>query len=228
MISRIFLAGILGGVLAGLLWTALQQIQVTPMILEAETYEMGGAVSQDEAAAAVEEEEGWAPADGLERTLYTALANVLIAIAFGLFLAAGYAMRGQINWRQSILWGLGGFVGFNLAPALGLPPELPGAAAAPLAERQVWWLLTVVATLGGLVLLAFAPRHYAKALGGLLIVIPHAVGAPQPDSHGGLAPAELEQAFIYASLATNAIFWVVLGVLTAVLFNRLRGGGAAS
>ncbi|MEI2612914.1 MAG: CbtA family protein [Candidatus Promineifilaceae bacterium] len=35
---------------------------------------------------------------------------------------------------------------FQLAPAFGLPPELPGMAAADLGARQVWWCGTALAT----------------------------------------------------------------------------------
>ena len=226
MIARIFMTAILGGVLAGLFLTVVQQIQVTPMILEAETYEQGAPASDIHAdtgaQAAAEEDEAWAPGDGMERLTFTALANILTAVAFGLFLAAGYALRGRVDWRQGILWGGAGYLAFNLAPALGLPPELPGAAAAPLVERQIWWILTAAATIGGLGIIAFVPRSYVKALGAVLIVAPHVVGAPQPEIHGGLAPAELEQAYIYASLITNAVFWIALGVFTGYLFNRFR------
>ena len=40
------------------------------------------------------------------------------------------------------------------------------------------------------------------------------------------APAELEQSFIYASLIVNGLFWVVLGVATAYIFDRSAHWGA--
>ena len=42
------------------------------------------------------------------------------------------------------------------------------------------------------------------------------------DAHGGFAPVELENAFTYASWITNAVFWLVLGTLAGVLFNRFQ------
>lgn len=56
----------------------------------------------------------------------------------------------------------------------------------------------------------------------------HGIGAPHPEAHGGLAPAELEEAFIYASFVTNAVFWAVLGGLTALVFNWSPIGGKSS
>jgi cobalt transporter subunit CbtA len=219
LVTRMFLAAILAGAVGGVLMTAMQQVAVFPMIFEAETYEVAG----DEAAAGgavAEETEAWGPADGLERTVYSGLANVITAVGFALLLVVGFALRGGVDWRRGALWGLAGFAAVNLAPALGLPPELPGAAAAELGGRQAWWLSTVVLTAGGLALIAFAGRLSLKAAGAVLLVVPHLLGAPQPEAHGGLAPAELEQAFIYASLVTNAVYWLVLGALAGYFFDR--------
>jgi cobalt transporter subunit CbtA len=116
---------------------------------------------------------------------------------------------------------LAGFATYNLAPALGLPPELPGSASAPLLERQLWWLFTVVFTGIGLSLIVFARRVVFKALGALLIVVPHIVGAPEPEIHGGSAPPELAKAFVYATLLANVIFWLLLGAVAGFLFKRI-------
>ena len=59
-----------------------------------------------------------------------------------------------------------------------------------------------------------------KAVGAVLLVLPHAIGAPHPAEHAGLAPVELEQAFIYTALVTNAIYWIVLGALAGYFFDR--------
>ncbi len=62
----------------------------------------------------------------------------------------------------------------------------------------------------GLGLIAFA-RPLLKALGAVILVLPHIIGAPQPDSHVGLAPAQLEEAYAYAAIITNGVFWIFLG-----------------
>lgn len=216
--SQIFVVALISGLIAGVFLTGVQQFAVGPIILEAETYEVAG---QDGAAAA--EGEAWAPEDGAERLVYSAITNIVTAAGLGLLLSAAFVLRGRrVGWRGGLLWGLAGFAALNLAPALGLPPEIPGAEAAPLIERQVWWVATVALTAGGLVLIIFSPRVPLKAVGLVLIVGPHIAGAPQPDVHGGLAPVELANAFIYASLITNAAFWLVLGVLAGALFNRFQ------
>lgn len=219
IISRIFLAAILGGVIAGLVLAISYHFLVVPMVLEAESYEdadSGVAGSHDHD----HEKDAWAPEEGAERTTYTVLSSIAAGIGFALLLTACYALRGRVSWRQGVVWGLVGFATFHLAPALGLPPELPGAAAAELGARQFWWVATVVLTAGGLAVLAFAPGYF-RLLGVVPLVLPHIVGAPHPEQHGGLAPAEIEQAFIYVSLLTNGGFWLVLGASSAYFFDHL-------
>lgn len=219
MTRRIFTTALLSGVIAGLFLAAIQQFDVIPLILEAETFEAAGHVENGGA------NQAWAPEDGAERILYTVLVDILTAIGFALLLSAAFALRGTVDWRQGLVWGLAGFATFNLAPALGLPPELPGAAAAPLLERQLWWLVTVALTGLGLSFIFFAPRTVFKALGAVLIAVPHIIGAPEPEVHGGLAPSELAHAFVYGTLLANGVFWLSLGALAGFLFKRIGGQG---
>ena len=79
-----------------------------------------------------------------------------------------------------------------------------------------------MATAGGLVLLAFKRGVVFKALGIGLIVLPHAIGAPHPDTGGGLVPRALLERFILAVLMASAAFWVVLGLCAGYFFNRLK------
>jgi cobalt transporter subunit CbtA len=245
MFRRIVFSACLAGLLAGVVLTAIQMLQVIPIILQAETYESQAAVpassASTEASHAHPDEnsrsgprhdhgERWAPQDSWERTLWTAIANVAMAIGFALLLVAIYSLRagreepgehGGSDWQRGLLWGLGGYLTFFVSPAVGLTPELPGAAAAALGERQEWWVITVVATGVGLYLLVLGKHWAAKAAGALLIALPHVMGAPQPDAHGSSAPAELAVAFVYATALANAAFWAVLGVSSAYAFRKL-------
>ena len=224
MFRRILFSALLAGLIAGPLVSALHALKVTPLILEAEGYEAaararaGGQLG--EADAAGQGSAAWAPGDGIERAALSVLANVLIAVGFGLLMTAGFALRGDADWRQGLLWGLGGFAAVHLAPALGLPPEPPGTLAAGLSERQGWWLLTVALTASGLALLVFAPRIWIKVVGAALIAAPHVIGAPHPETDGGVLPAELAAAFVAASLVANALFWLVLGAACGFFFRR--------
>ena len=69
-------------------------------------------------------------------------------------------------------------------------------------------------------LLILAPKAIAKVGGAALLVLPHLVGAPHPEIEAGLAPGSLADSFAVAAAATNAAFWLVLGVVAAVAFTR--------
>ena len=97
---------------------------------------------------------------------------------------------------------------FFVAPSLGLPPELPGTDSAALHERQLWWIGTALCSAAGLWLLAFAEKRGLWVIGALLLIAPHALGAPQPAVHSAAAPAELADAFVRATYVANAIFWL--------------------
>lgn len=248
--NRIVITAVGAGVLAGLLLTVVQKVQVSGLILQAEVYEdaaaaaaaavpaplaapvpLHGQPGHDHAihhlpAAAAEPEhehshEGWQPENGAERTFYTVLANISMGVSFGLLLASAFSLRGEVNgWRAGLLWGAAGYAAFFLAPAIGLPPELPGTVAAPLAERQLWWSATAACSAGGLALLAFARVWPLKLVGVVLLAAPQLVGAPQPLQHGAAAPAELVRAFIVASAAANAVFWLALGALAGFFYKK--------
>lgn len=216
--NRIAVAALVG-LLVGLLLTLVQQLQVMPLLLEAEQYEQaaGHQLSAEHDHAAADhghEHGGWQPAEGWERTLFTAGANIVVAFGFTLLLGALVTLRNaKLTWRSGLLWGLGGYAVFFVAPSLGLPPEVPGVEAAELTARQLWWAGTVVATAGGLWLTVFSPRALLKIVGVVLLIAPHLIGAPQPEIHSSSAPAELAQIFIMATAIANGLFWIVLGTL---------------
>ena len=222
MFRRIVYSACLAGLVAGIVLTAIQQLQVAAIIGEAETYEAGaGAAAHSHADGSSHEHDAWSPEDGLERTFWTGAANVGMGIGCALLLGAAFAMRGNVNWRQGILWGLGGYAAFFALPAFGLPPELPGTEAGALQSRQAWWLVTVTLSAAGIALLGLARGWPWKAAAVVLIAIPHVFGAPYSDSHTTLAPPELLQTFIVATAVANAVFWVVLGAGCAIAFKKL-------
>lgn len=231
MFRSILIAGIVAGFCAGVLVSAVQMVKVTPLIIAAETYEQLASakaahpetnILPAKAPIAPKADKPWQPADGLERSFYSFSANILTGIGFGLLLVAGFVLSGRaVDLRLGLLWGLAGFCVFNLAPALGLPPELPGMKAAELDTRQLWWLSTVLATGGGLGLIVFTRPSWIKALGAAAIAAPHIIGAPHVPHGASLVPAELAAEFVMASLLTSVLFWIVLGASTGFLYRRL-------
>lgn len=207
----LLLPALAAGVAAGAVATVLQHLFVVPLILQAETLEAAGRVG----AAAT-----WEPQAGLERALYTLLFNSLGAFGFALLLAGCYALRGGVTWPLGLVWGLAGFLSFSAVPALGLPPELPGAAAADLAARQLWWVATALGTAAGLACLVLARPPGMRVLGLLLIGAPHLVGAPHSPAVQNAIPEDLGRAFAIGSLAVSAVMWLILGAATAALAPR--------
>ena len=224
LFQRIVFAAVLAGLAAGIGMSALQHWKVTPLIIAAESHEAPPAGHAHDAAtpAHSHDAEAWAPADGLERTAYTLLANVLTAIGFALLLGAVSVLAGiEITAANGTLWGLGGFIAFQLAPAIGLPPELPGMAAAELGARQLWWWGTALSTGAGLLAVAKFRNSISIAVAALLILGPQIVGAPQlAAEHGSVLPAEMASAYAAAALAVGAAFWLVLGPLLGWINQR--------
>jgi cobalt transporter subunit CbtA len=235
MFRRILVAALIAGAVAGGLATVLQAARLTPLILVAERYESAGGEAHEahdhaghtHGAAAVP----WQPAPGTERLAFTLMFNLLAGVGFALLVNAGLALRDAAGAAPDLgtgaLWGAAGFASFALAPALGLPPELPGMPSADLVDRQIWWVATALATAIGLALLLYVgrpgPRRTLMATAGVVaIVLPHLIGAPQPDAaEASQVPAELAAQFAVGSLVTAAVFWLVLGSVSGWLQRRL-------
>lgn len=242
MLIRLLKTGIVAGFLTALIYTIVQAVTVTPLILEAETYETtsGGhqhgalppapagsarlilAHGDANADSAAAEPAGHGPASGAERTFFTFLANLVTAIGFAFLLTAAMALRGKpVDAHSGLLWGLAGFAVFTVAPSLGLPPEVPGAAAGDLIARQTWWAATAAVTAGGLATIAFARHRALQLLGVAALLLPHLIGAPQPaPGEHGAAPPELVSHFVVWTLATAALFWAVLGAACGDCYRR--------
>ncbi|NWD01848.1 CbtA family protein [Pseudomonas sp. P7779] len=228
MIKRIAQTAGFTGLLAALLLTLLQSFWVAPLILQAETFENAPAATEvhehADATAHTHDAEAWEAEDGWQRVLSTTGGNLVVAVGFALMLAGLYTLRAPTRTAQGLLWGLAGYATFVLAPTLGLPPELPGTAAADLAQRQIWWIGTAASTAAGIALIVFGRNWLLKILGVAILAVPHVIGAPQPEVHSMLAPEALEAQFKIASQLTNVAFWLALGLISAWLFRRNRDG----
>ena len=125
MISKAFMTVLFTGFIAGIIVTGVQMLKVTPLILQAETYELDEvAIKHTHATSGIEHEhnlngvtldnhlqvkdvhdvqteastdleESWMPADGMERSFFTMVSNIFTAIAFSLILVAVYLLRGE-------------------------------------------------------------------------------------------------------------------------------------
>ena len=166
----------------------------------------------------------WEPASFVERIVYTSLTTIISGVGFALLIVSALVIRGSSGgFRIGVLWGIGGFAAFILAPAAGLPPELPGMMKADLIGRQSWWLGTALATAAGLWILVFSKNPSLYILALLLLLAPHVLGAPMQHSiQGSLIPAELAAKFSTVSIGVNFVFWLMLGGLSAHFFKMFQ------
>ena len=224
MTKNLLTSAVFAGVAAGLIAALLQFVFVIPALLEGELFETGARVHFG-ANGSPESERG-SPGLGTEwaRHAMTVGFNVVTYVGFGFLLLAAMAfaeLRGltAITPKQGIIWGLAGFIAIQLAPAIGLPPELPGTPAAEIGPRQMWWLGTLVASALGLWVVAFG-RGIIALSGVILLIGPHIIGAPHLDAFWGVAPPELSAEFVTLSLGAAAAGWSALGFLCAWFWTK--------
>jgi cobalt transporter subunit CbtA len=225
MLMRILAAGLVGGVAGGAVIAGVQSVTTIPLILQAETYET--------AAAARETLVHLAHAGGAHATVaattafdpgrfaLTLVATVAVATGYAwMLLAAMFARREVITARSVLPWAVAAFFAAGLAPALGLAPELPGAAAADLTARQIWWAATVIASAAGLAAIFIGRTPLWIALGIAALAIPHLAGAPHPAEVASRVPAELAARFAAASLVVQALMWILPATIAGYVVAR--------
>ena len=244
MLWRMVQTGLFAGFLTALIYSVVQAFTVTPLIFEAEIYEQAGGGHSHAAAdhlhddgqrhlhentetastPVAEAAEPWSPADGIERYGFTFFANIVTAVGFSFVMVAAFAVRGKpVDMRAGLWWGLGGYIVFVLAPSLGLPPEVPGAAAAPLVARQTWSFATIATTALGLGLLVFVKPIWLRAIGLPILLLPHLIGAPHPVGlEPGPVPPELASLYVVWALVATLFFWLLLGASTGEIYRRVN------
>lgn len=249
MLGRIVTSALFAGFLAGLVAALLQLTLVQPVLLQAEEFESGARTLASAAAPAAEMAQadahaaeaghdhgaavhqhgaedaetrigGFAPVrDGL-----SLLFSVVIYTGYAFLVVAAMALAADrgvaITARRGILWGLAGYVAFQLAPAVGLPPEVPGSVAADLAARQVWWVATVLCSGLGLALIGFGRGWTAWGFAVALLAAPHIVGAPEAPGFSGVVPSELAGEFAARALGVGMAAWAVLGLACGHFWQR--------
>ena len=253
MIVRLLLAALAAGLIAGLVMTPAQYTKLVPLIIQAEAFEAGGAHSHEHDHSAAEtaatdnhdhqqeaagDQNGHSHDDeasvlGFGRLGNTILANIAAGCGFALLLA-GAAFVSGITFpsgreavKRGLLLGAAGWFAIQLAPAWGLPPELPGFPYIDLVERQIWWIATVLCSAVGLYLIALRPEWIAWIAGVVLIIAPHMYGAPHPADISSEVPAMLASEYATAALGTTLFFWLVLGGVLGYFLSRLDSEGQA-
>src|SRR5215213_9340116 len=231
MTFRILSAALVGGLWAALVVSVLQAAWTTPLILEAEVYESRSAEARASAPGKVE---GGAHSHGpdaaahddspflirVERAAFTSLVALVSGVGYALVLLALILASGATPSRETTLrWALAAFAAVNLAPAIGLPPELPGMGGGDLRARQAWWVFTVCSSGLGLYLLTRIHSALAVTAAVVALALPHLVGAPHAVGASEVPPALAAQ-FATRSVAIGLIFWGVLGLALSWAWSR--------
>lgn len=239
MFQRLVTGAVFAGCAAGLIAALLHFSFVQGLILSGEQYESGalthfagggehaghadaGTSGEDAGHDHASHDHG--EGGGLARDGLTVLFTVLIYVAYGFILIAGFGAASTFGARigavQGLLWGIGGFAVFQLAPAMGLAPELPGTVAADLGARQVWWWGTALLTAAGLLGLGYGRKAWVFVLAGVALALPHVIGAPTLGDYYGSAPPELGAAFAARVLGVGLVAWAVLGWVAGSVWAR--------
>lgn len=238
MIRRLFLTAIMAGFISGSIIAVIYQFTTVPLIHFAETFEnkeknesasvnktiySEAAIILVHGAKKYQNNAPWEPENEFQRMFYTTLTTIFTGIGFALLLVSGMVMKNQaVDARRGVLWGACGFLAFTLAPAMGLPPELPGTAAGDIIARQTWWISATIAAIVGLWLLVFSESVIYRTIGSIIIIIPHIIGAPHPEAFSiNGPPAEIAAKFVAVSITVSGLFWIFLGGFSGYFFARL-------
>jgi cobalt transporter subunit CbtA len=247
MIQKMLTSALVAGCAAWLLAVVLHFAFVQRYILLGEEYETGAAVhyagvapatvehAADEAHGHDAAEDGHSHDDTddhddgdevstFTRSLWTAVFFGLVYVAYAMILVAGFGLARvygkAIAAHEGLLWGIAGFAAFQLAPAMGLAPELPGTLAADLGDRQLWWWNTVAATVLGLGLIGYGRSLVTLIIGVALLAAPHVIGAPELERFSGVAPPEVAGAFAARVLGTGLAIWALMGWVAGYVWAR--------
>lgn len=248
LFTRLIWVALGAAILVGSVQTVLQQWQAVPIILAAETFEDQKAapaaprthapgaesVAHDHGDHASQETAEWKPADGMERTAWTWVANVLHSFSMALLVFAAMCLW---VWRRGVsarpvLLGLvvatAGWLTFHLWPSLGLHAEVPGMEAALLSSRQGWWALAAASAALACATAAFVRKPWRWFVAIAWLALPFVVGAPelQTDPLAGFsveAKTQLRQLgthFIFVTTWISVVLWLSLGLACGWFFRR--------
>ena len=226
MFKNIFVSAVVCGAIAGVLATVMQMLLVTPLLMEAELFETGQSmhfITDGSPESPIKHVDIW---EDPYRHLMTLCFNLVTFTGFGFILIAAMALfqkRGfSLSKAEGIVAGVSGFIVFQLAPSVGLPPELPGTISVAVGLKQAWWIITILSTTVGILLLFLGKYKVVSGAGIIFIIIPHLIGHPKLETYFGVAPPELAAEFASRALAVSLVTWIILGFISSQFWKYLE------
>ena len=232
MVKFVFLAMILGcGACAGILHGAATLVLAEPYIDEAIAIEnMGMFVTGSEQnlqlQTELDEYRVWQKSGMM-------LGSVILGISTGALFGMIYwvtrkGLPGRSSLQKSMMLAASAWVLLYLAAFIKYPPDLPGIGDPATLEIRLVLHLTLAGMLGAGALACYlwyqrVPRHNILAIAVFVAFAGtiYSTMPPDPDAESGAIPG-LEE-FRLASLAASIIFWMSLGAMTGLLWDRFAG-----
>ena len=232
MVKFVLLAMILGcGACAGILHGAATLVLVEPYIDEAiaiENMDMSvtGSGPNIPLQTELDEYRVWQKSGMM-------LGSVVLGISTGALFGVIYwvthtGLPGRSGLQKGMILAAGAWVLLYLVAFVKYPPALPGIGDPATLEMRLVLHLTLVGMMGAGALACYlwyqrVPRHSVLAMAVFVAFAGTVYSAMPTDAESGAMPG-LEE-FRLASLAASIIFWMSLGAMTGLLWDRLAGTG---
>lgn len=211
-------AAVAAGVPAGLIYAAATLTLASPLLFQAEMFEMGGAVDH-----------------GAARALWTVVGSVALATAMALILTPVLHASGAPTLRQGGAVAALGFIGLILVPGVLMAPVPPGVAHhASVAMRQGNWLaagigFVLFCVLASMVCRPLWRRRGARRLAlaltalaaGALLVLHWHGGLGAAGTGEGPVPEALVARFRHVVSVCNVLLFAALALLMPLALRRL-------
>ena len=186
MTQKLLISSLVTGFIVGILITFFHLLLIQPMIDQAEFYESLSSVEtinihedhhhNEEVHHHNEEVGAHIFGYDLERTIFSFIANILIATGFSFFFASTLTLINySLDYKRILLIGFFGFLSFCLLPSISISPQPPGTLQADIMLRQFLWLLTASFSVIGLGLFVYKKEIKWRIINFVMLIIPHIV-----------------------------------------------------
>jgi cobalt transporter subunit CbtA len=233
MLQRLLISSLIAGFFAGVVVTFLHLLLIQPMIDQAEVYELLSSVDMmDIHEVHNHNEEGHHHNEevgvrifgyDLERTIFSFIANTLIATGFSFFFASALTLINySLDYKRILLIGFFGFLSFCLLPSISISPQPPGTLQADIMLRQFLWLLTASFSVIGLGLFIYKKEIKWRIINFVMLIIPHIVIIlfikVNPVNN---LPSDLVFKFIFSTIASGAVLWLMLSIVMGYFYKKV-------